>query len=115
MKHIISFIIFLIISFIFGILGCNESNKSNDSFLTASEINSTNIAQKVHLIKLNSSAIEGVKYFPNKQYLDIIFTSGTTYRYFSVPEGVFHGLISAPSAGLFFQDNIKDIFHFERL
>jgi hypothetical protein len=39
--------------------------------------------------------------------LEVVFRAGGVYRYREVPESVYHGLMSAPSHGTFFQKHIK--------
>lgn len=48
------------------------------------------------------------------QTLVIEFTSGGTYAYRPVPEGVFSDFISSESKGKFFHAKIKNVFPFER-
>ncbi len=58
---------------------------------------------------INSSAIAWADYDDAAQELDIRFTSGsTTYTYFGVPEYIYQGLLSASSAGQYFNENIRD-------
>jgi lysyl-tRNA synthetase class 2 len=42
--------------------------------------------------------------------LDVEFTSGTKYRYFAVPERVFHEFLAAESKGVFFNRRIKPCY-----
>lgn len=46
--------------------------------------------------------------------LDVEFKSGV-YRYADVPEYVYQGLLSAPSAGSYHHMNIKGVFNFTKL
>lgn len=58
---------------------------------------------------LNSSAIYQVEYNAETQVLSIIFQKGRKwYYYYGVPESVYRGLLSAPSAGQYFDTYIKD-------
>jgi len=56
---------------------------------------------------LNSSAIRAVDYDPYTGTLDIQFASRRTYTYHGVPEYIYYGLISADSAGEFYNTHIK--------
>ena len=47
--------------------------------------------------------------------LDLEFLSGATYRYFSVPEAVFQGLVTAESKGVYFNRNLRNRFPYQRL
>jgi hypothetical protein len=40
---------------------------------------------------------------------------GRVYRYFVVPRSVFDALLSADSVGRFFQENIRDVYPYERI
>lgn len=39
--------------------------------------------------------------------LEVVFRAGGVYRYQEVPESVYHGLMTAPSHGTYFQKHIK--------
>ena len=56
-------------------------------------------------IPVDSAVIAAVSYAAHAA-LDIEFTSGTTYRYFAVPERVFHEFLAAESKGAFFNRRI---------
>ncbi len=59
------------------------------------------------MIKIQSSNINAVEYFPEKEQLDILFHSGEKYRYFEIPRGIYEMLLVAPSVGKFFDTYIK--------
>ncbi len=60
------------------------------------------------VVPLSSSAISTASYDPETQELDIVFTNGPQeYTFYGVPEDVFEGLISAPSAGRYYNSIIK--------
>ena len=61
---------------------------------------------------LVSSTIKSVEYDDEARELDITFTSGKTYRYFSVPLEIYAELLDAGSKGKFFNNNIKGAFAF---
>lgn len=57
---------------------------------------------------VNSSAIEWVDYDQHSKTMQIRFRGGhQTYSYYSVPKTIYEGLISAPSAGMFYDQHIK--------
>lgn len=58
-------------------------------------------------VKVNSSAITEVSYDKETCILRIQFARGAEYDYPSVPEQEYKNLISAPSAGKYFNTNIK--------
>jgi hypothetical protein len=47
--------------------------------------------------------------------LEIVFRAGGVYRYQGVPECVYHGLMTAPSHGIFFQRHIKTQYAFVKV
>lgn len=65
-------------------------------------------------VKLDSLAIDAVKYDEKKRTLDVEFRDGDTYRYMHVPEFVYRELLKAESAGAFW-NAIKDQFDYVRL
>jgi len=56
----------------------------------------------------DSSVIHSADYDPDALTLDVTFATGRTYTYFDVPEWKFDGLITAPSAGEYFNHHIRD-------
>lgn len=61
------------------------------------------------MIYLNSSAIRAVNYNEATGTLTVWFThGGQGYDYYGVPAPVFHGLITAASAGSYFNAYIRD-------
>lgn len=60
------------------------------------------------MVYFNSSAIAGAHFEPSTGTLSILFTSGRSYDYFSVPEFVYSGLCGAPSKGSYFNAYIRD-------
>lgn len=61
----------------------------------------------------SSSAIERAAYYGGERTLDIWYRGGDRYRYFDVPESLYDGLCSAPSAGDFVNTHIKPLHRFE--
>jgi hypothetical protein len=60
-------------------------------------------------VRLNSSAIECVSYDESTHRMIVDFVgSGSSYDYCGVPKEIFNGLISAQSAGRFYNEYIKD-------
>jgi hypothetical protein len=66
------------------------------------------IAQRV---RLDSSAIEAVRYDQNEQTSDGTFRGGHSYRYMHVPEFVYRELLNAESAAAFW-NAVKDQFEY---
>jgi lysyl-tRNA synthetase class 2 len=65
-------------------------------------------------VRLDSSAIEAVRYDQNKQTLDVEFREGDSYRYMHVPKFVYRELLNAESAGAFW-NAVKDQFKYVKL
>jgi KTSC domain len=59
-----------------------------------------------------SSMMAGVEYDEETCELDILFSSGKTYRYFDVPEEVYARLLAAESKGQFFNEEIKEAYRY---
>lgn len=61
---------------------------------------------------LNSSAIMRAGYSMNDRTLSITFVRNRTYTYYDVPPSVYLGLVNAPSAGRYFNFNIRNRYSF---
>ena len=59
------------------------------------------------MIHLNSSAIRAADYDSASRRMYLWFTNNGPYTFFGVPENIFRGLISASSAGSYYNSNIK--------
>lgn len=66
-------------------------------------------------IAVRSRDIAIVGYDPVASKLEITFRNGGVYRYSSVPEEIYKGLMTAPSQGKFFDHNIKHRYHYLRI
>ena len=60
--------------------------------------------------ELSSSNLRRCAYDIETETLQIQFNSGRTYTYNGVPASVYNGLLEAPSAGQFFNSEIKGVF-----
>ena len=65
--------------------------------------------------RINSSAIRSVGYDSRNRVLEIEFSSGSIYQYSGVADEVHRRLMSSPSAGSYFRDNIEESFTAKRL
>lgn len=63
---------------------------------------------------VHSTAIASIRYVEEQAILDILFCSGSAYRYFLVPPWVFQAFLAAESKGLFFNRCIKGRFAYAR-
>ena len=59
---------------------------------------------------LSSSVLASASYDPETREMELTFTSGRSYTYNEVPQETFDALASAPSAGRYFNNFIKDIY-----
>jgi len=57
-----------------------------------------------------SSVIRGAWYLPDRQQLDLLFTTGRRYRYSLVPRSIAEGFTSAQSKGRFYNQEIRNRF-----
>jgi hypothetical protein len=64
---------------------------------------------------VTSSDIATAGYDDATQTLEIEFHATGIYRYFSVPKEIFDSLLSTPSPGKFFLQNIKGKFAWEKI
>lgn len=63
---------------------------------------------------LNSSNLKSCAYDDESQRLSITFHNGRTYVFSGVPRSAYEGLLSAPSAGKYFNSAIKGHYTTER-
>jgi KTSC domain len=66
-------------------------------------------------IALESRTVATAGYDDPSATMELEFVEGRVYRYFVVPRSVFDGLLSADSVGRFFQENIRDVYPYERI
>jgi hypothetical protein len=69
----------------------------------------------VKRVPVSSSSVAALGYDRSSSVLEVEFTSGRAYRYFDVPEIVYHGLVRARSIGQFLNERIRDRYRFEEL
>lgn len=69
------------------------------------------------LCKIESSSIDGYKWYPSSLGGDLIlkFKSGSFYRYKDVPTYIFRDFQFADSHGKYFYENIKDKYVTEKM
>lgn len=58
-------------------------------------------------MQLKSSRIKSAEYNDSTEVLTIEFVKGGRYKYFSVPEHIYNGLIKSNSPGNYFDTAIK--------
>lgn len=64
---------------------------------------------------VTSSNLVSVGYDQSSSTLEIEFKDGRLYQYFGVPPNVFRELVSAPSVGQFFHQNVRGRYTYARL
>lgn len=69
----------------------------------------------VNWVGVSSSNVSSVGYSPDFQRLWVRFHSGSVYCYFSVPESVYSGLVSAGSVGGYLARHVKNVFGYSRV
>lgn len=62
----------------------------------------------MNYIPVISSTLASVAYDETSSTLGVQFNGGREYEYYGVPETVYRGILSADSAGRFFQTHVKD-------
>jgi len=66
-------------------------------------------------VRVNSTLLATLAYDAAATTLQIEFRDGSIYRYFEVPEAVYHGLLTAGSLGSHFNRRIRTGFRYALL
>lgn len=66
-------------------------------------------------LAVQSKDIALVGYDSGENTLEVVFRSGGVYHYKKVPAEVHRDFLEAPSLGIYFRDNIKEKFSFEKI
>ena len=64
---------------------------------------------------LVSSTIRSAGYDPQTMTMEVVFVNENIYQYFDVPEHIFQGLLTAPSAGIYLNAVVKGAYRYARL
>ncbi len=83
--------------------------------MRAKEIVYVTKGEKMLRTPVSSSDLRSVGYDPQTQTLEIEFNSGGVYRYFHVPTNVYEGLMNAGSHGMYFHQNVKNTYTYQRV
>lgn len=70
---------------------------------------------RVERRRLESSLIRSVGFDREQNILELELAGGRTYRYFGVPARIHRALLAAPSAGAFFNREIRERYPFVEL
>ncbi len=71
-------------------------------------------SEEIVMIGVDSSNIAAIGYGSINQVLQVDFHTGSRYRYFEVPLGVFEAFLAAPSKGRYLNYQIKGVYSHER-
>jgi hypothetical protein len=66
-------------------------------------------------VAVDSSLLQSAGYSSEHAILEVKLRRGSLYRFFVVPEAIFAALLHAKSKGVFFNENVRGRFGFERL
>lgn len=69
----------------------------------------------IERIAVRSREIAIVGYDHESSTLEIVFRRGGVYRYAGVPQGIYQSLMTASSRGIYFGQNIKDKFPYQKI
>ena len=64
----------------------------------------------MELKSVDSTLMEAVGYEAATQELEVIFTTGKTYRYVGVPRNVYAALLAAESKGRYLHENVLNVY-----
>ncbi|WP_067049149.1 KTSC domain-containing protein [Methanofollis ethanolicus] len=64
---------------------------------------------------VTSTTIQSVGYSPLSGTLEIEFTNGSLYQFSDVPASVYRELMAASSHGTYFNEHIKEWYHFRKI
>lgn len=98
-----------------GILGGGGGGKPKLAQGAGSKVE--NIKDAINIIRkpVSSSNIVSIGYDADSKILEIEFHAGGVYQYFDVPESIYHDLMSTPSHGRYFHQNIKNTFSYMKI
>ena len=66
-------------------------------------------------VPVESTSLNAVKYEAESLNLFIEFEHGAIYRYSTVPQAIFDGMLAAESKGQFFNANIRNVYPYVRI
>lgn len=64
---------------------------------------------------VRSKDIAIIGYDKEEALLEIAFRNGGVYHYSQVPETIYQALMKAPSCGSYFNQEIKDKYHYQKI
>jgi len=66
-------------------------------------------------VLVDSTTLASAGHDVSSAVLELQFRSGAVYQYFSVPHGVYQSLLCAPSKGVYFNQNIRGRYPYQRI
>ena len=66
-------------------------------------------------IRMHSSNLLAIEYDEEERELTVEFVSGPIYEYYGVPPSKIEGLVTAPSTGTYFHQNIRFSYPYARV
>ena len=64
---------------------------------------------------IESTSIRSIGYEPINSILEVEFKNGGIYQYFNVPPDVYEELMNTESHGIYFHENIKEIYQYAKV
>ncbi|NND23547.1 MAG: KTSC domain-containing protein [Acidimicrobiia bacterium] len=64
---------------------------------------------------VSSSNIASIGYDSENEILEVAFNHGGIYQYSAVPSNVYKELMSAPSHGVYFSANIRNVYDYVKM
>lgn len=71
--------------------------------------------QTIPWIAVNSSNIQAIRYLMASKEMQVRFKDSGIYRFHNVPGSIYTGMLSAPSKGKYFHNNIRGKFLSEKI
>jgi hypothetical protein len=66
-------------------------------------------------VLVDSTTLASAGHDPSSAVLELQFRSGAVYQYFSVPHAVYQSLLCALSKGVYFHQNIRGRYPYQRI
>ena len=66
-------------------------------------------------VLVDSTTLASAGHDARSAILELQFRSGAVYQYFDVPGGVYESLLGSPSKGVYFNQNIRSRYCYQRI
>jgi hypothetical protein len=64
---------------------------------------------------LNRQTLHQLDIMQKNEILEVEFNHGGIYQYFDVPENVYEELMNADSHGVYFSENIRNVYKYQKV